>query len=88
MKDEAMSEADREPPAPDETLALSDAERQALIALLRHAIDEARFPYAPRLAPLKAILAKLVPPPVREPRPPPKVYAPPRAKPGQRRGRR
>jgi hypothetical protein len=37
--------------SPDETLALSDAERQALIALLRHTLDEARFfPYAPRLS--------------------------------------
>jgi hypothetical protein len=43
--------------APDETLALSDAERQALIALLKRTIDEARFPYSPQLAPLKAILA-------------------------------
>jgi hypothetical protein len=75
-----MSESGRCPPSPDEPLALSDAERQALIALLKHTLDE--------LAPLKAILAKLVPPPVREPPPPAKVYAPPRAKPGQRRGRR
>jgi hypothetical protein len=69
-------------------LALSDAEKQALIALLRHTLDEACFPYSPRLDPLKAILAKLEPPPVREPVPPPKVYAPPRAKLSQRRGRR
>jgi hypothetical protein len=67
---------------------LTDVEKRALIALLKRTIDEARFPYSPQLAPLKAILAKLVPPPVREPLPPPKVYAPPRAKPGQRRGRR
>jgi hypothetical protein len=57
----------------DEDLVLTDAERQALIALLKRTIDEARFPYSPQLAPLKAILAKLVPPPVREPLPPPKV---------------
>jgi hypothetical protein len=70
--------------APDETLALSNAETQALIALLRHTLDEG-FPYAPRLAPLKAILAKLVPP---VPRPPPRP--PPRAGlgPSQGRGRR
>jgi hypothetical protein len=72
----------------DEDLVLTDVEKRALIALLKRTIDEARFPYSPQLAPLKAILAKLVPPPVREPLPPPKVYAPPRAKPGQRRGRR
>jgi hypothetical protein len=72
----------------DEDLVLTDVEKRALIALLKRTIDEARFPYSPQLAPLKAILAKLVPPPVREPRPPPRVYAPPRAKPGQRRGRR
>jgi hypothetical protein len=73
----AVNEPGNGPPSPDDPLALSDAERQALIALLRHTLDEARFPYAPRLAPLKAILAKLVPPPIREPLPPPKVYAPP-----------
>jgi hypothetical protein len=70
------------------TLTLSHVEKQALIALLKRTINEARFPYSPRLDPLRAILANLVPQPVREPLPPPKVYAPPRAKPGQRRGRR
>jgi hypothetical protein len=79
-----MSEED----APDEPLALTEAEKQALIGLLQRAIYEARFLYSPQLDPLKAILAKLVSPPVREPLPAPKVYAPPRAKPGQRRGRR
>jgi hypothetical protein len=67
---DAVSELGSGPPSPDEPLALSDAEKQALIALLRHTIDEARFPYAPRLAPLKAILDKLVPP---APRPPPRA---------------
>ena len=79
-----MSEKD----AWDEPLNLSDDERLALIGLLQRTIYEARFPYSPRLDPLKTILAKLVPEPVREPLPPPKVYAPPRAKPRQRRGRR
>jgi hypothetical protein len=50
-------------------LDLTDDEERALITLQKRAIDEARFPYSPRLAPLKAILAKLVPPPVREPLP-------------------
>ena len=48
-----MSEAD----APDEPLALSHDERLALIGLLQRAIHEARFPYSPRLDPLKAIVA-------------------------------
>jgi hypothetical protein len=81
-----MSEAGSD--LPGETLALTDDEKWALIELLRRTIDEARFLYSPRLDPLKAIRAKLVPPPVREPPSPPKVYAPPRAKPSQRRGRR
>jgi hypothetical protein len=60
--------------SPDEPLALSDTEKLALIALLRRAIDEARFPYSPQLDPLKAILAKLVPPTPRPaPRPPPRA---------------
>ena len=46
-----------------------------------------RYPLSRRIRTLRAILDKLVPQPVREPLlpPPPKVYAPPRAKPGQRR---
>jgi hypothetical protein len=34
-----------------------------LIALLKRTLDEERLPLAPRLDPLKAILAKLEPPP-------------------------
>ena len=44
------------------TLDLTDDEAAALVRLLRRAIDEARFPLAPRHAPLRAILAKLDPP--------------------------
>ena len=44
------------------TLDLTDDETVALVALLRRAIDEDRYPLSPRLAPLKAILAKLDPP--------------------------
>jgi hypothetical protein len=51
-------------------------------------IDDGRYPHSERIRTLKGILDKLVPPPVREPLPPPKVYAPPRATPKQRRGRR
>ena len=44
------------------TLDLTDNEARALTKHLRQAIDYARFPLAPRLDPLKAILAKLDPP--------------------------
>jgi hypothetical protein len=47
--------------------------------LLRRAIDDDRYPLSPRIQTLKAILGKLRPEPTREPLPPPKVYAPPRA---------
>jgi hypothetical protein len=42
----------------------------------RAARNEERFPYAPGLNPLIAILAKLEPPKPRQPRSPPKDYAP------------
>ena len=50
------------------TLDLTDEEAAALTRHLRQTIDYTRFPYAPRLDPLKAILAKLEPP---KPRPEP-----------------
>jgi hypothetical protein len=56
------------------TLDLSDPETDALATLLR-----------PRIQTLKAILGKIRPEPVREPLPPPKVYAPPRATTARRR---
>jgi hypothetical protein len=65
----------------DEDLVLTDVEKRALIALLKRTIDEARFPYSPQLAPLKVILAKLVPP---APLPPPRAGMGP----SQGRGRR
>jgi hypothetical protein len=43
-------------------LDLSDDEAAALSQLLRHTINDDPFPLSPRLAPLKAILAKLNPP--------------------------
>ena len=52
-------------------LELSDEEEKALIRLLRQTVDNTRFPYAPRLDPLKAILAKLEPPAPPYHRPPP-----------------
>jgi hypothetical protein len=56
------------------TLDLTDDEKAALVAHLRHALEYDPFPYAPRLDPLKAILAKLEPPtPQPEPLPPLRV---------------
>jgi len=60
-------------------LDLSAEEAAALVALLTRTITDDRYPLSPRVRTLKAILAKLRPEPVREPLPPPKVYAPPRA---------
>jgi hypothetical protein len=42
-------------------LELSDEEARALARHLREALDYARYPYAPRHDPLKAVLAKLQP---------------------------
>jgi hypothetical protein len=44
------------------TLDLTDDEARALARHLQQAIDYDPFPFAPRLDPLKAILAKLEPP--------------------------
>jgi hypothetical protein len=53
------------------TLDLTDEEAAALTKHLRQAIDYNPYPFAPRLDPLKAILAKLDPPAPRpEPLPP------------------
>ena len=53
------------------TLDLTDDEARALTKHLRQAIDNHRYPLAPRLDPLKTILAKLEPPkPQYEPPPP------------------
>jgi len=68
-------------------LDLSDEEAAALVALLTRTITDDRYPLSPRVRTLKAILAKLRPEPVREPLPPPKVYAPPRATAARRRRR-
>jgi hypothetical protein len=67
------------------TLDLNDEETAALPRLLSQTIDSDRYPLSPRVQTLKDILAKIRPEPVREPLPPRKVYAPPRAK-GRRRG--
>jgi hypothetical protein len=44
------------------TLDITDDEALALAQLLRITIDDDPYPLSPRLAPLKAILAKLDPP--------------------------
>lgn len=44
-------------------LDLIDEERAALIRYLRDGIEHERFPLSPRLVPIRAILAKLEPPP-------------------------
>ena len=43
------------------TIDLTDAEHAALTAAIRRAIEEDRFPRAPRLDPLRSALAKLDP---------------------------
>jgi hypothetical protein len=58
-------------------LDLTEEETDALAKLLSRTIDDDRYPLSPRAPNLKGILAKLRPEPLREPLPPPKVYAPP-----------
>ena len=60
-------------------LDLSDEETAALTQELHKIVENDRYPFSPRIRTLTAILAKLRPEPVREPLPPPKRYAPPRA---------
>jgi hypothetical protein len=66
-------------------LNLNDEETAALTRLLTNTIDADRYPLSPRIQTLKAILGKIRPEPTREPLPPPKVYAPPRATTARRR---
>ena len=56
---------------------LTEDETESLTRLLRHAIDDDRYPLSPRVKAWQAILDKIEPPPVREPPPPPKQYEPP-----------
>jgi hypothetical protein len=63
---------------------LNDEEAAALTQQLHDIVEHDRYPFSPRIRTLRGILAKIRPEPVREPLPPPKVYAPPRAK--RRRG--
>ena len=60
------------------TLDLDDAERAALVALLRAEIENTRYPLSPRIRQLRAILDKLEPAKPRpEPYPPPKPVGEP-----------
>jgi hypothetical protein len=68
-------------------LDLSDDETAALARLLSDTIDGDRYPLSPRILTLKTILSRIKPQPVREPLPPPKTYAPPRASAARRRRR-
>jgi hypothetical protein len=69
------------------TLDLTDDETAALARLLRCTIDEDRYPLSPRLATLRAILARLEPPvPRPELRPPLRAYMAPSAAGRRRRG--
>jgi hypothetical protein len=60
-------------------LDLSDDAIAALAKELDAIVENDRYPLSPRIRTLRGILAKLRPEPVREPLPPPKVYAPPRS---------
>jgi hypothetical protein len=66
-------------------LELTDEERAALLRLVKKALDTDRYPLSPRLYPLRSIMEKLEPHPVRGQRPPPKVYEPPKASAARRR---
>jgi hypothetical protein len=66
-------------------LDLNDEETATLTRLLTNTIDADRYPLSPRIQTLKAILGKIRPEPTREPLPPSKMYAPPRATAARRR---
>jgi hypothetical protein len=69
-------------------LDLSDEEAAALIKEPVDITRNDRYPFSARIQTLRAIQAKLRPEPFREPLPPPKVYAPPRAAARRRRAGR
>ena len=66
-------------------LELSDEETAALTQELHVIVENDRDPLSDRIRTLRAFLAKLRPEPVREPLPPPKVYAPPQGTTARRR---
>jgi hypothetical protein len=66
-------------------LDLTDDGAAALTQELHDIVESNRYPFSPRIRTLRGILNKLRPEPVRDPLPPPKVYAPPRANLARRR---
>jgi hypothetical protein len=64
------------------TIDLPDDELAAVAAALRRAIEDVKFPHAPRLDPLRAALARLdaASKPVPEPKAPPAAKADKRAR--------
>jgi hypothetical protein len=60
------------------TFDLTDDELAAVTAAIRRAIEEDRFPRAPRLDPLRSALAKLEPAPAPKLSPHPKTLPPAR----------
>jgi hypothetical protein len=66
-------------------LDLTEEEAAALLRELNGIIDGNHYFLSPRIRTLKAIRSKIRPEPVREPPPPTKVFAPPRATRGRRR---
>ena len=70
------------------SLELDPDEKSALVAELRRLIADDRYPHSRRIRILRGILDTLDQPTVKEPLPQVTVYAPPHAKPSQRRGRR
>jgi hypothetical protein len=63
----------------------TEEETAALTGKLHNIVESDRYPFSPRIRTLIGILSKLRPEPTREPLPPPKVYAPPRATAARRR---
>jgi len=79
-----LIDADRAPAVdPD----LDDTEKAAVVALLKRAIAESRYPLSPEIRTLKRALDKLEPPPART-HPEPKPAGTPSAVLAKHRGRR
>ena len=66
-------------------LDLSDEDAAVLAQELHDIVENNRYPFSLRIRTLRGILAKLRPEPAREPLPPQKVFAAPRAMAGRRR---
>jgi hypothetical protein len=62
------------------TIDLTDEEHAAVMAAIRRAVGDDKFPHAPRLDPLRSVLAKLDSAAAPERQPPPKAPPPARGK--------